>query len=164
MIVEINNNGSFRYDGWLFSRGTYELVEEEQENKVSHIAIGEDSMLKVICDKLGVAIGERWLADNGTEYQIGGKGELFYKNSANTWVESNYWTPILSGEIKPKWRPKNGEKYYTPDIKYIHPYNEAIWYNVEGDKHRLKHNLVFKTKEEAIDRANQILEMIMEGK
>ena len=39
-----------------------------------------------------------------------------------------------------------------------------IWNNKEWDLHRLNHGLVFKTKEEAVLRAKEILKMMEENK
>lgn len=162
LIVEIDDDGSFRYDNWVFSRDMYELVEEEQENKVSHIAIGGDSMLKVICDKLGVSIGERWLADNGKTYQVDKNGDLLTKSSSEeVWVYYNDgWASLISGKLKPAWKPTYEEEYYVPDITNANLFGVRYWNNTPIGHQMLENKLIYRTKEEAIETANEILQFI----
>jgi len=57
-----------------------------------------------------------------------------------------------------KWKPRFEERYWTPisgDISVMAI--ETKWLNDENDHHRLALNLVFKTKEEALARYDEIL-------
>jgi hypothetical protein len=56
-----------------------------------------------------------------------------------------------------KWVPKNGNIYYFADVDMINFHGSCNWINDNTDQARLQRNLVFKTPEEAIARAKQLL-------
>jgi hypothetical protein len=56
-----------------------------------------------------------------------------------------------------KWVPEIGENYCLADIESADYYYYTQWDNHKTDQMRLQRNLVFKTKEEAIARAKQLL-------
>lgn len=56
-----------------------------------------------------------------------------------------------------KWIPKMKEVYFIPSICYSDLFQGTIWGGFLDDFHRLDHNLVFKTKEEAVLRAKELL-------
>lgn len=56
-----------------------------------------------------------------------------------------------------KWIPRAGYEYYFPDISYQKLDYCCVWTDDGNDRWRLKNNLVFKTKEEAIERAKAML-------
>lgn len=49
------------------------------------------------------------------------------------------------------------ERYFVPDVLGEHLYAVATWMNDKQDKGLLKRELVYKTKEEAIARAKEML-------
>lgn len=49
------------------------------------------------------------------------------------------------------------DHYFVPDIMGKNLYAEAIWFNDDEDKNMKKRGLVYKTKEEAIARAKEML-------
>lgn len=49
------------------------------------------------------------------------------------------------------------EHYFVPDIMGKTLYAEAIWFNDDEDKNMKKRGLVYRTKEEAIARAKEML-------
>lgn len=49
------------------------------------------------------------------------------------------------------------EHYFVPDIMGKTLYAEAIWFNDDDDKNMRRRGLVYKTKEEAIARAKEML-------
>ena len=49
------------------------------------------------------------------------------------------------------------DHYFVPDIVGKNLYAEAIWFNDDEDKNMKKRGLVYKTKEEAIARAKEML-------
>jgi len=66
--------------------------------------------------------------------------------------------------IKLPWVPKNHEYYYLVDITGIEDRHRGDCNSWDEDqdkfnKHALKNKMVCKTKEEAIERANKILEL-----
>jgi len=62
--------------------------------------------------------------------------------------------------VEPKWIPEEGDTYFHPEITIRELYIDEEWDGLNIDQHRLKHNLVFKTKEEAIARAKDILYLL----
>lgn len=122
-------------------------------------------MLDVICKELGVDIGEEFTAK-----QQGGCNQIFkldkmhgfqvYNSTANQWVGagSHIYKQLILGELKPSYIPQNGDKYCVPTLA-IEGYN---WFHWEGindpiDKWYFDNNMIFKTKEEAIECANKML-------
>jgi hypothetical protein len=56
-----------------------------------------------------------------------------------------------------KWIPEDGERYYFPADKSHDSYGFTYWHNTDVDKRFLKNNLVCKTKEQAIELAEDKL-------
>lgn len=63
-------------------------------------------------------------------------------------------------DAEEKMWPKNGDTYYwpRPDRKFMYSYNP--WHAYDCDMLLEKRGLVFKTKEEAIEAAKKMLEVI----
>ena len=75
-------------------------------------------------------------------------------------------TELLNGKlkiIKLPWRPRKNESYYSPcpDADYL--YLRDNWDDDAIDRHRLEHNIVFKTKKEAVDMAKKMLAVTKES-
>ena len=119
-------------------------------------------MLELICDKIGVEVGYSWSGDNGKRYMINEYGQVrVWNNEYDEWIESYYnLGHIITGEIKPVWSPKKGEWYCFPEVAYSIKYGVGIWKDDKWDKERLKRRIVFKTKDEAIECANKMLDSI----
>ena len=67
---------------------------------------------------------------------------------------------VESGVLKDcdeKWEPKSGEDVFLSDIGSEIFWRNYCWFGDTEDLHRLSHNLVFKTKEEAIARSKELL-------
>lgn len=101
------------------------------------------------------AIGERKI--------LAVNGDVVFIEKSNG--EVDVWTlkkVIVNGyTLKPQaWKPAYDETYYAPAIDYSIRYCSAEWTDDSTDHHRLAHNLVFKDKESAIKRAEEILKMI----
>lgn len=62
------------------------------------------------------------------------------------------------------WRPNYNEYYYVPDIEISKKFVTCLWQKTEDDEYRYKHGFVFRTKEEAIDFSNWILEKIADAR
>lgn len=55
------------------------------------------------------------------------------------------------------WKPENGDFYFKPNINNPLLYDHDCWNNHNIDFHCLKHSLIFKTREEAVIRAKELL-------
>jgi hypothetical protein len=90
--------------------------------------------------------------------------EVRLKRGDDNWESIYYLGSILAGYteiIKKQWKPQCYQSYYYPSITSLYDrYLLSIWKDDEIDNYRYKHGLVFKTKEEAIARANEILKML----
>ena len=124
-------------------------------------------MLEMICKELGVEVGEEWLGDDGYEHQISKKGTLrtYIRQGASVErceISNELWLDIVVGELKPVWKPQKGDKYYIPYIDAIEEerYNFLYWKDEDTDNWYRHNDLMFKTKEEAIERANEMLEVV----
>ena len=121
-------------------------------------------MLNLICEQLGIVIGEEWLGDNGKTYMINNFGALWETGNPNLSgedIQSN-WMLLLTGKLKPVWQPKEYDVYYMPDVHWKNEddrWLEVIWRNDSIDQYRFQNNLVFRNKEGAIEAANEILEL-----
>jgi len=72
-------------------------------------------------------------------------------------LENDRAVEILKETVEEKWRPKMNDKYFCPNVNdAFYPYSEC-WANYNVDNFRLKHNLVFKTKKEAVARTKELL-------
>jgi len=72
---------------------------------------------------------------------------------------------LLTGKIKiipTKWKPKKGEVFYTLDFSEDNLIEGYTWNDNVFNNLVYKRNLVFKTKEEAIEKAKIMLEAIEE--
>lgn len=122
-------------------------------------------MLELICDKIGVELGDSWSGDNGKRYMINEYGQVrVWNNEYAEWIESYYnLGHIITGELNPKWITKVDEVYYIPNInsrrEYLR-YDTRVWENDEHDEFYYNNNLVFRTKDEAIECANKMINAI----
>lgn len=89
------------------------------------------------------------------EYYFSENGQLCrFSNTEYNYVNYKLWGKVMSGDdiekVKPKGRyiPKKGELYF-----FVGMYGGIIAnvYDSEQDEYVIKHNLVFRTKEEAED-------------
>ena len=97
------------------------------------------------------------------------EGGVFSHYPGSEYGQSNklMLTQLLTGEseiIRLPWKPKNGEIYYWPhpDIDCLCDY--SIWYDDVTDYHRFKNNMVFKTKEEAVEVSKKMLAVLKENR
>ena len=66
----------------------------------------------------------------------------------------------LEEKCKPYGWLKEGMSYYRPDINIDAMYTYATYYNDDTDKRLMSRGLIFKTKEEAIECAKKMLEVV----
>ena len=78
------------------------------------------------------------------------------------WYKSPHLDKLLLGElkvIKLPFVPEPNETYYAPDISIADLYRQICNYDTKHDKHRIKYEICFKTKEEAIAKAKEWLKL-----
>ena len=79
------------------------------------------------------------------------------------WDRSINLGELLLGElgeyeiIKLPFVPEMNEAYYAPDISVADLYYKTFCYNTNHDKHRIEHEMCFRTKEGAINRTKWLL-------
>jgi len=125
-----------------------------------------DKMLDLILEELELEKDEEFeitfkntITKCKSSYRINKNGlEYCYDDH---WDCSIYLSELLSGELEifklpfvPTWE----QTYYYPNITTTLLYEASLYYNGEYDKHRVEHKLCFRTKEDAIVRAKEILE------
>ena len=97
-----------------------------------------------------------------TVYKFTKDGVAFYDNKLRTWYESvGALAEILTGEtgvVKLTWKPRDNEHYFIPDITTPEMFSYLEWTNDYVDNHMYKHGLICRTKEEAIEKAELLME------
>ena len=97
-----------------------------------------------------------------TVYKFTKDGVAFYDNKLRTWYESvGVLAGILTGEIevvKLPWKPRDNEHYFIPEITTPEMFSYLEWTNDYVDNHMYKHGLICRTKEEAIRKAELLME------
>ena len=69
----------------------------------------------------------------------------------------------LVSRTEDKWKPAEDEGYYFPSAHNKDMFGFSCWDNCSTDKFRMKHGLVFKTKEEAVDMSKKMLKVVKGG-
>ena len=90
----------------------------------------------------------------------------YYGLKGNTIICAYIFADILSGMskiLKKPWQPKDGEMYYMPEILTKSEWTYSYFDNQDIHRIRLRAGLVFKTQEEAISKAKEIIEMLKGG-
>jgi len=122
-----------------------------------------NKMLDAILEELGLEKDEEFEIKN-VSYRINKNGlEYCY---GDHWYRSINLGELLLEEleiIKLPFVPTREQTYYYPNITTTLLYEASLYYNGEYDKHRVEHKLCFRTKEEAIRRAREILGLIEKG-
>jgi hypothetical protein len=91
---------------------------------------------------------------------LSSSGEIEVAANWNTFKELEDRGYTVKPKEEEKWVPSLNEMYYYVSISTIVTHNSNYWNGNEYDNTQLALNLVFKTKEEAIARAEEILEKI----
>ena len=128
---------------------------------------------------LGVELGESFKITSDTQGDYPGDYQNYYRFTENncfeTSVDGDKWETatvivlrgILMGDariVKLPWKPRKGEKYYTP---YISTQQEGMhvtyyWNNDDIDIEHYRMGIVCKTPEEAIAMTNRMLAVAKE--
>ena len=97
-----------------------------------------------------------------TVYKFTKNGVAFYDSKLRTWHESvGALAGILTGEtevVKLPWKPRDNEYYFIPEITTPEMFSSLEWENDYLDNHMYKHGLICRTKEEAIRKAELLME------
>lgn len=95
-----------------------------------------------------------WVGRDGNRYYIEDNGAIWHDG-----VSIDLDKARLYG-IQQKWKPKQGETYFCIDLRKEGRVFEATWVNFSEDRRLFNLGIIFKTKEEAIERAEKMLEVI----
>jgi len=133
-----------------------------------------DKMLDLILEELGLEEDEEFeitFKNTIIKYKISyriNKNGLEYCFDDH-WDRSINLGELLLGElgeyeiIKLPFVPTWEQTYYYPNITTTLLYGASLYYNREYDKHRVEHEICFRTKEGAIDKAKEVLRLLRGG-
>lgn len=127
----------------------------------------ENNLHKVL-EMFNLTYKEEFYLDGRSElkYRFDLDGLKFYaKNNGWTVVYDNILEKLLLGEfeITTNWKPKQDDAYYFPDIKKGEPCSGvATWRNSILDNSRYEAKMIFRTKDEALTCAKEILNFLAE--
>ena len=124
-----------------------------------------DKMLDLILEELGLEKDEEFeitfkntIIECKVLYRINKNGlEYCYDDH---WVRSINLGELLSGELeifKLPFVPELNEAYYVPEISIANLYFGTWNFDTKDDKHRIEHEMCFRTKKGAINRAKWLL-------
>ena len=92
--------------------------------------------------------------------RINKKGIQVYIPSSDGWSGSAYLNELLLGKLeifKLPFVPELNETYYAPDISIANLYRQICNYDTKHHKHRIEHEMCFRTKQAAINRTKWLL-------
>ena len=119
-------------------------VELEEVFKVTDDDSGKYHNYYKFTEKKGIEVSEdnvKWEADTA--------GTLVLK-----------WLLIgVARIIKLPWRPSRGDVYYTPSITSIGKYIKLYWTGSKNDECSYQQGLVLRTKKEAVELAEEMLDV-----
>ena len=98
-----------------------------------------------------------------TVYKFTKDGVAFYDNKLRTWYESvGALAGILTGEtevVKLPWKPSRDDVYYMPSVTSVGKYIKLFWTGSRNDEDSYQQGLVLRTKKEAIELAEEMLDV-----
>jgi hypothetical protein len=118
-----------------------------------------DKMLDLILEELELKEDEEFEIKNVCYNHRINKNGLEYCYDDH-WVRSINLSELLSGELeifKLPFVPELNETYYAPDISMADLYRQICNYDTKHDKHRIEHEICFRTKDGAITRTKWLL-------
>ena len=126
-----------------------------------------------VAQMLGVEIGEAFKITDDTHDDC----QRYHRFTKNAGIEISddgvEWKTagtvilkfLLMGDVrivKLSWKPAMHDEYYYPSPSNRDLWGCGIWTGSDNDIRRLKHGLVFKTKEEAVAAAEKMLAVVQE--
>jgi len=103
---------------------------------------------------------------NASLYKVNRTGLQVKSIHFDDWTHSIRLDDLLLGKLKIfklPFVPELNGAYYVPDISMADLYFKTWNYDTEHDKHRIEHEICFKTKQAAIARAKEVLRLIEKG-
>lgn len=79
-------------------------------------------------------------------------------HSAAAWV----WKGLITGSLKITklpWKPSRGDAYYIPTTVSIGKCIKLFWIDSKSDEDSYQQGLIFRTKEEAVELAEEMLDV-----
>lgn len=79
-------------------------------------------------------------------------------HNAAAWM----WKSLITGTlqiIKLPWEPSYGDAYYMPSVISIGKYIKLFWTGSESDKSSYQQGLIYRTRDEAIKLAEEMLDV-----
>ena len=79
-------------------------------------------------------------------------------HSAAAWV----WKSLITGALKINklpWKPSRDDAYYMPSVTSIDKYIKLFWTGSKNDEDSYQHGLVFRTEKEAVELAEEMLDV-----
>lgn len=101
----------------------------------------------------------------GVNYKFTLEGFWSDGRCRNSWFESSKIIKLISKKlniIKPKWKPKLGERYFVSSLNYIARNKEVTWEDDDFDKDNYNNGMAFRTKEEAVSMSNKLIKYAKE--
>ena len=123
---------------------------------------------------LGVELGESFKITSDTQGDYPSDYQNYYQFTENNCFETSVdgvkWETatvivlrgILMGDvriIKLPWRPSRGDVYYMPSVTSIGKYIKLFWTGSRNDESSYQQGLVLRTKKEAIELAEEMLDV-----
>ena len=123
---------------------------------------------------LGVELGESFKITSDTQGDYPSDYQNYYQFTENNCFETSVdgvkWETatvivlrgILMGDvriIKLPWRPSRGDVYYMPSVTSIGKYIKLFWTGSRNDEGSYQQGLVLRTKKEAIELAEEMLDV-----
>lgn len=124
-----------------------------------------ERIMSVIAEELGVELGEHFKIKGSTnhcDFFLNEDG-LYYKPLDESLgyciMDDSHLIFLIYGTVsieKLPWQPKLGEKYYYPCSAFDPPVNDYYWCGDTVDFNIKKHVGVYKTEEEALEKAKEL--------
>ena len=130
----------------------------------------DNNRMAEVAKMFGLELGESFKITSDTH----GDYQNYYRFTENNCLETSddgvEWKMItaevllkriLMGNIriiKLPWKPRDNEYYFIPEIRTPEMFSYLEWTNDYMDNHMYKHGLICRTKEEAIRKAELLME------
>ena len=124
---------------------------------------------------LGVELGESFKITSDTQGDYPGDYQNYYRFTENNCFETSAdgveWKTtiaavllkhILMGDIrivKLPWRPSRDDVYYMPSVTSVGKYIKLFWTGSRNDEISYQQGLVLRTKKEAVELAEEMLDV-----
>lgn len=102
-----------------------------------------------LCAAAWNIIGAMWMEEKKPELQ----------NIPSRITNKKAWNNPIVKLVNHKWEPTFGEAFYSPALHIYDGYFSSLWNGSEDDYMLLKRGLVYKTKEEAINIMEDIIDV-----